>query len=98
MNDSREHETRFSDSSYYDEVCTKCWGTDANGDDSLNFPCEGNPKLRRMAQIARKVENARRALREALEEQAAEEVLTAEQLLGKEKAAGSMPAFGTMPT
>lgn len=33
------HDTRYSDSSLYDEVCKACGGTDAIGDTSLNRPC-----------------------------------------------------------
>ncbi|QUS39586.1 hypothetical protein RPMA_12615 [Tardiphaga alba] len=33
------HITRFSDSSYYDEVCTLCGATDANGQEKLSQPC-----------------------------------------------------------
>lgn len=33
------HETRISDSSYYDEVCKKCGATDARGSVGLMFPC-----------------------------------------------------------
>lgn len=36
---SQPHKTRFSDSSLYDEVCTLCGATDANGMAELNRPC-----------------------------------------------------------
>ena len=40
------HKTRFSDSSFHDEVCEACGGTDAAGDLSLGDPCPatGAPK------------------------------------------------------
>lgn len=39
MSKTNGHTTRFSDSSLYDEVCTKCGATDARGDDRLEKPC-----------------------------------------------------------
>lgn len=36
---NKGHTTRFSDSSLYDEKCTKCGATDAAGDDRLNKHC-----------------------------------------------------------
>jgi len=39
MKDKYGHETRYSDSSLYDEVCVKCGATDAAGDKRLNEPC-----------------------------------------------------------
>lgn len=33
------HETRYSDSSLYDEVCVNCGATDGRGDDRLAEPC-----------------------------------------------------------
>ena len=36
---SSDHTTRISDSSLYDEICTKCGATDAAGDDRLDKPC-----------------------------------------------------------
>ena len=33
------HKTRFSDSSFYDEVCTLCGKTDSNGMEELDKPC-----------------------------------------------------------
>lgn len=35
------HKIRYSDSSFYDEVCTMCGGTDASGDERLKRPCTG---------------------------------------------------------
>ena len=37
------HTTRYSDSSLYDEVCTKCGANDAPGrGQSLELPCQGS--------------------------------------------------------
>ncbi len=33
------HVTRWSDSSYYDEICTVCGATDARSSDRLEQPC-----------------------------------------------------------
>lgn len=33
------HQTRYSDSSMYDEVCTLCGATDARGSTKLDEPC-----------------------------------------------------------
>jgi hypothetical protein len=33
-----------SDSSVYDVKCTKCGGTDAKWDDTLDYPCTGSPE------------------------------------------------------
>jgi hypothetical protein len=43
--DEYGHNTRYSDSSFYDEKCIYCGGTDARGDFSLNAPCPNNHKL-----------------------------------------------------
>jgi hypothetical protein len=40
----KTHETRYSDSSIYDETCIHCGGTDGPGDRSLDLPCPKNPK------------------------------------------------------
>lgn len=37
--DKHGHRTRFSDSSYFDEVCIMCGATDGFGDNRLNRPC-----------------------------------------------------------
>lgn len=37
--DSKGHATRFSDSSFYDEVCVLCGGTDGRGDNGLRGRC-----------------------------------------------------------
>jgi hypothetical protein len=42
--DDLSHTTRFSDSSIYDEVCTKCGATDAAGDTRLRYRCPGERK------------------------------------------------------
>lgn len=39
--DHPSHKTRFSDSSFYDEICTLCGATDAAGDDRLKHQCQG---------------------------------------------------------
>lgn len=39
MSDHPSHITRFSDSSFYDEKCVLCGGTDGSGDHSLLLPC-----------------------------------------------------------
>lgn len=38
------HQTRYSDSSLYDEVCTLCGATDARNDDRLRHPCGQAPE------------------------------------------------------
>lgn len=60
-----EHKTRYSDSSFYDEVCIVCGGTDAHGDDRLQHPCEGSAKAGAVAAAKRKVERAREAPQDA---------------------------------
>lgn len=37
------HKTRFSDSSFYDEVCTLCGVTDTDGMADLSKPCSHAP-------------------------------------------------------
>ncbi|MCK5608211.1 hypothetical protein KAR91_40390 [Candidatus Pacearchaeota archaeon] len=39
MKEDSSHTTRFSDSSLYDYICTKCGATDAAGDDRLHSRC-----------------------------------------------------------
>jgi len=39
--DHPSHKTRYSDSSFYDEVCTVCGATDGRGDYGLKYPCPG---------------------------------------------------------
>ena len=39
MSDHPSHITRMSDSSFYDEKCVLCGGTDGSGDHSLLLPC-----------------------------------------------------------
>ncbi len=56
------HKTRYSDSSLYDEVCTKCGGTDNVNDDSLEFPCAGSNKKRLLQTQIRKVEKLTKEL------------------------------------
>ncbi len=60
-----QHVTRFSDSSFYDEVCTVCGGTDASGDDRLDHPCQGSEKAGEVAAASRRVDKARAKLAEA---------------------------------
>ncbi len=43
MIDHPSHKTRFSDSSFYDEVCVNCGATDGRGDDRLTKPCPTAP-------------------------------------------------------
>lgn len=38
------HQTRYSDSSLYDEVCTLCGATDARGSDLLYQPCSASAR------------------------------------------------------
>jgi hypothetical protein len=38
------HQTRYSDSSLYDEVCTLCGATDARGSDRLYQPCSASAR------------------------------------------------------
>lgn len=37
--DALGHDTRFSDSSLYDEVCKNCGATDGHNDNRLQRPC-----------------------------------------------------------
>ena len=60
-----DHKTRYSDSSIYDEVCTICGATDANGDDRLKYPCPGDAELSSRQAAERRVERARAALLDA---------------------------------
>ena len=39
--EAREHTTRYSDSSRFDEICTACGATDASGDMGLKASCPG---------------------------------------------------------
>ena len=50
------HKTRFSDSSLYDEICTKCGATDAIGDNRLDNPCGQHPLVRGTKNISNGVE------------------------------------------
>lgn len=63
-----KHVTRFSDSSFYDEVCTVYGGTDTAGDDTLKHPCQGDPELASLAQARRKVEDCEISFKLAVHE------------------------------
>lgn len=41
--DDKGHRTRFSDSSFHDEVCVLCGATDGRGDNRLERPCPKAP-------------------------------------------------------
>lgn len=43
MGNHPSHQTRYSDSSFYDEVCESCGATDASGDRRLQWSCGGYP-------------------------------------------------------
>lgn len=47
------HKTRYSDSSYYDEVCVYCGETDRvpGGWGNLKYPCAKEPEERRVARL-----------------------------------------------
>lgn len=63
-----QHDTRYSDSSFYDVVCKVCGGTDASGDDRLRYPCTGSPSVGEVEAAKRKVARAKEALRVAEDE------------------------------
>lgn len=59
------HETRFSDSSFYDEVCKRCGGTDAVSDDTLKYPCAGSPEKAEIESAYRKMIAAKKVFDDA---------------------------------